>query len=198
MREDQCMPAPNLQLTGNKAADKLLASNPLALLIAMVLDQQIPLEWAFRGPYELKRRLKGPLNATYIAEVDPDEFISIFSAKPALHRYPGSMAARVQALCRTIVEDYGSKPASIWMQAADGKDLMKRVRGLPGFGEMKAKIFIALLGKQFALEVPGWRDVCAPYGEPGSFRSVADIVDPASLEKVRATKAQAKAAAKKK
>jgi uncharacterized HhH-GPD family protein len=190
------MATSRLNLTGDAAADKLLVSNPLALLIGMVLDQQIPMEWAFRGPEELRSRLGGPLVASEIAEMDPDKLAEIFSTKPALHRYPGSMAARTQALCQTIVDEYGGKADSIWRGAADGSDLFKRIKALPGFGEMKAKIFIALLGKQLGLRTPGWEAVSAPYGEPGSHRSVADIVDAESLEKVRSFKARAKKAAK--
>lgn len=186
-----------LRLTGDDQADKLLSTKPLALLIGMVLDQQVPLEWAFKAPEELRRRLRGPFTASYIASMDPDELVAIFSLKPALHRYPGSMAARVQALCQAVVEEYGGRPAAIWTKAPDGADLIKRLMGLPGFGAMKAKIFLALLGKQVGLTCPGWQEACAPYGTDGSFLSVADVVDEASLAKVRENKAKAKAAAKK-
>ena len=196
VREDHLMPATRVTLTGDAAADKLLSTKPLAVLIGMVLDQQVPMEWAFRGPEELRRRLPGPFTAAHIAAVDPDELVTIFSTKPALHRYPGSMAGRTQALCHAIVDEYGGTPAAIWTKAVDGQDLYRRIKGLPGFGEMKAKIFIALLGKQYGLSTPGWQEICAPYGEPGSFRSVADVVDLESLERVRTTKAQMKKAAK--
>ena len=162
----------------------------------MVLDQQIPMEWAFRGPEELRKRIDGPLTAAYLANMDPEDLVAVFSQKPALHRYPGSMATRTQALCQAIVDDYQGKPATIWTKATDARDLYKRVKGLPGFGEMKAKIFIALLGKQYGLAVPEWESVCVPYGDAGVFRSVADVVDLESLEKVRATKQQMKKAAK--
>lgn len=191
------MPSGTLTLTGDAAADKLLSTKPLALLIGMVLDQQVPLEWAFKAPEELRKRLRGPFTAPYIASMDPDELVGIFSQKPALHRYPGSMAARVQALCQAIVEDYAGRPATVWTKAEDGEALLKRLMSLPGFGAMKAKIFLALLGKQVGLEIPGWREACAPYGQAGSFLSVADVLDEASLAKVRENKAKAKAAAKK-
>ena len=147
MRDKRHM-APRLHLTGDAAADKLLSSSPLALLIGMVLDQQIPLEWAFRGPEELRSRLGAPLDAADIASMDPDKLAEVFSTKPALHRYPGSMAARIQALCQAIVDDFGGKADAIWRAAHDGDELYRRIKSLPGFGEMKAKIFIALLGKQ--------------------------------------------------
>jgi len=190
------MPVQRLNLTGDPTADELLTESPLALVIGMVLDQQIPLEWAFRGPEVLRHRLGHPLDAADIASMDPDALAATFSAKPALHRYPGSMAARTQALCQAVVDEFGGSAEKIWLDAVDGADLYKRVKSLPGFGEMKAKIFIALLGKQLGLTTPGWEQVCAPYSEVGSFRSVADIVDAESLEKVRAFKANAKKEAK--
>ena len=196
MRDNRHM-APRLHLTGDAAADKLLA-DPLALLIGMVLDQQIPLEWAFRGPEELRSRLGAPLDAADIASMDPDKLAEVFSTKPALHRYPGSIAARTQALRQAIVDDFGGKADSIWRAPRDGDDLYRRIKSLPGFGEMEAKIFIALLGKQCGLSTPGWEAVSTPYSDAGSFRSVADIVDTESLEKVRAFKAAAKQAAKSK
>jgi uncharacterized HhH-GPD family protein len=185
-----------LHLTGDEVADSLLSSNPLALLLGMVLDQQIPLEWAFAGPATLAARLGHDLDASELANMDPAALRSLFTAKPALHRYPGSMADRCQAVCQVIVDEYHGDPAAIWETAPDGATLLKRMKALPGFGDMKAKIFIALLGKQCGLTVPGWQDVAAPYSEPGSHRSVADIVDPASLDAVRAFKAAMKQAAK--
>ena len=185
-----------LHLTGDEAADSLLSTNPLALLLGMVLDQQIPLEWAFTGPSTLAARLGHDLDATELAAMDPTAFAALFTAKPALHRYPGSMATRCQSVCQVIVDEYDGDAAAIWETAPDGATLLKRMKALPGFGDMKAKIFIALLGKQCELSVPGWQDVAVPYSEPGSHRSVADIVDPASLEAVRAFKAAMKQAAK--
>lgn len=186
----------SLHLTGDTAADRLLSKDPLALLLGMVLDQQIPMEWAFKGPFVLSERLGGAFSAQQIASMDPERLKELFSEKPALHRYPGSMATRCQEVCQAIVDDYDGSPANIWKKASDGADLFKRVKGLPGFGEMKAKIFIALLGKQVGLKVDGWDQVSAPYSQPGVYRSVADIVDTASLEKVREFKAAAKKAAK--
>jgi uncharacterized HhH-GPD family protein len=186
------MASPTLHITGETEADQLLSNNPLALLLGMVLDQQVPLEWAFRGPLELSRRIGGDLKASSIASMDPDQLKTLFSEKPALHRYPGSMAARCQEVCKTVADEYQDDASIIWTGAQDAQDLYQRIKAIPGFGEMKSKIFIALLGKQLKITTPDWQSVCAPYGEAGSFRSVADIVDPASLDKVRETKAAAK------
>ena len=185
-----------LRLSGEPEADALLSKDPLALLIGMVLDQQVPLEWAFAGPAELRRRLGRDLDARAIAAMDPADLAATFSAKPALHRYPGSMAARVHDLCRVLVDDYGGRAEAVWDNPASGRELLDRVRALPGFGEQKAKIFVALLGKQFGVRPPGWEEVSAPFGDPGTHRSVADIVDAESLDRVRAYKQDMKAAAK--
>jgi uncharacterized HhH-GPD family protein len=162
----------------------------------MVLDQQIPLEWAFRAPKELTRRLGKPLDARTLARMDPDKLTALFAEKPSLHRYPASMAKRVQALAVDLTETYGADAANVWKDAGSGKELLARVKALPGFGEQKARIFVALLGKQFGVRPKGWDEVSAPYGDKGSFRSVADIVDEASLIKVREFKKSMKAAAK--
>jgi uncharacterized HhH-GPD family protein len=185
-----------LRLSGDPEADKLLAKDPLALLIGMVLDQQIPLEWAFAGPAELRRRLGHDLDAKEIASMDPEALAAAFSARPALHRYPGSMAGRVQELSRMLVDQYGGKAANVWKGATSGEELLTRVKQLPGFGEQKAKIFVALLGKQLGVQPDGWRQVSEPFGEPGSHRSVADITDAQSLDRVRAFKQELKAKAK--
>jgi uncharacterized HhH-GPD family protein len=185
-----------LHLSGDPDADALLSRNPLALLIGMVLDQQIPLERAFAAPAQLAERLGRPLDATDLAATDPGELAAAFATRPALHRFPGSMAARVQEVCRVVVDSYGGDAARVWTEARDGKDLLQRVKSLPGFGEQKARIFVALLGKQLGVRPEGWESVSAPYGEPGSHRSVADIVDPPSLAAVRSFKQQMKAAAK--
>jgi uncharacterized HhH-GPD family protein len=187
-----------LHITGDDKADALLSRDPLALLIGMVLDQQVPIEKAFSSPADLLQRLggKGPLNAATIAAMDPEELGDIFRERPALHRYPGSMAGRVQAVCRVIVDEYGNKAENIWKGAQSGAELMDRLRTLPGFGEQKAKIFAALLGKQLGVCPEGWRKVTTPYGKEGSWLSVADITDPESLLKVRATKKAMKAKAK--
>lgn len=185
-----------LHLSQIDEADVLLTNDPLALLIGMVLDQQIPLERAFAAPHELTRRLGQPLDAEELAKHDPDAFGAIFSQPPALHRFPGSMAKRVQAMCQIIVDAYDGDAARVWTTAADGKELLKRVAALPGFGTQKAKIFAALLGKQLGVTPPGWREACAPFGDEGSFRSIADIIDVSTRDQVREYKKQMKAAAK--
>ncbi|KLL11436.1 MULTISPECIES: HhH-GPD-type base excision DNA repair protein [Protofrankia] len=185
-----------LHLSQIDEADELLTNDPLALLIGMVLDQQIPLERAFAAPYELTRRLGRGLDADELAGFDPDKLGALFSQQPALHRFPGSMAKRVQALCRIVVDTYDGDAARVWTTAADGKELLKQVSALPGFGVQKAKIFVALLGKQLGVTPPGWQEACAPFGEESSFRSVADITSPETRIKVRDFKKAMKAAAK--
>ena len=185
-----------LSLAQNAEADKLLTKDPLALLIGMVLDQQIPLEWAFTGPLTLKQRIGRDLDAADLAGRDPDALAKVFATPPALHRFPGSMAGRVQELCRVIADDYAGDPTRIWSEAADGKDLLKRIQALPGFGAQKAKIFVALLGKQLGVRPKGWREAAGDFGVAGSYKSVADITDAKSLEKVRAFKKAMKAEAK--
>jgi len=186
----------SLALSGYAAADKLLAQDPLALLIGMVLDQQIPLERAFKSPYDLKERLGGRLDVTEIAAMDPDVLGKVFAQPPALHRFPGSMANRVQELCRMLVEEYGGRADQVWKGAASGAELFRRVRSLPGFGEQKARIFVGLLGKQLGVRPPGWEEAAGDYGQPGTYRSVADIVGPESLAQVRQYKQEKKAAAR--
>ncbi|HET7487472.1 MAG TPA: HhH-GPD-type base excision DNA repair protein [Acidimicrobiales bacterium] len=188
--------APKLHLSQDPAADALLSKDPLALLIGMVLDQQIPLEWAFKGPYTLKERLGGRLDAGEIAGMDPDELEQAFATPPALHRFPRANARRVQELCRIVVEQYGGKAANVWKKAADGDDLYKRVKALPGFGEQKARIFVALLGKQLGVQPAGWEQAAGAFGDAGSYMSVADIRDADSLARVRQYKQEKKAAAK--
>ena len=185
-----------LCLAQNADADKLLTDSPLALLIGMVLDQQIPLEWAFTGPFTLTQRIGRDLDAADLANRDPDELAKLFATPPALHRFPGSMAGRVQDMCRLVVDEYGGDPERIWTEASDGKDLLKRIQALPGFGVQKAKIFLALLGKQYGVRPKGWREAAGEFGADGSYKSVADIRDQASLDKVRAFKKQMKAEAK--
>lgn len=190
--------AHDLHITADPDADALLSSDPLALLVGMLLDQQVPMETAFAGPAKLKARL-GSFDARTIAEAEPDAFAEVMKQSPAVHRFPGSMAGRVQALCAEIVANWGGRAENIWTQGdPDGAQILKRLTSLPGFGDQKARIFLALLGKQQGLTAPGWREAAGAYGEAGSFRSVADIVSPESLLKVRATKQAAKAAAKKK
>ena len=185
-----------LHLTDDADADRLLSDDPLALLIGMLLDQQIAMEVAFAGPLKIKERL-GAFDAESIAEADPEQFAAIFKQTPAVHRFPGSMAARVQSLAQALIDDWGGDAAAIWTQGdPDGPTVLKRLKALPGFGEQKTKIFLALLGKQCGFDGDGWREASAPYGEEGSHRSVADIVSPETLLLVRETKRAAKAAAK--
>jgi uncharacterized HhH-GPD family protein len=189
-----------LHLTGDKEADAVISRNPLALLLGMVLDQQVTMEKAFSSPAELQRRLGGTLNAATIAAMDPEKLVDVFKERPALHRFPGSMAGRVQAVCAIVADEYGGKADAIWKDLPDGKTLIKRLTALPGFGEQKARIFAALLGKQLGVQPDGWRAATAPFGKEGSFMSVADITDAEALAKVRthkqAMKAKAKASAK--
>ena len=186
-----------LFLAQEPAADDLLATDPLALLIGMLLDQQQPLEKAFKGPYILAGRLGVQrLDAAAIAGHEPEAFAKIFATVPAIHRFPGSMAERTQKLCQAVADDYDGDAARIWTEAADGKALLDRLAALPGYGKQKAQILVALLGKQFDVRLPGWREAAGAYGEEGSLRSAADIVDAASLTKVREYKKQAKAALK--
>jgi uncharacterized HhH-GPD family protein len=185
-----------IHLSGDKEADALLSKEPLALLIGMVLDQQIPLERAFWAPAELSRRLGKPLNAAEIAAMDPEKFAELFKERPALHRFPGAMAARVQEVCRIVADEYGGKASALWTKLPDGEMLVARLASLPGFGKQKARIFAALLGKQLGIQPEGWRGATTPFGEDGSYLSVADITGPDSLAKVRAHKQAMKAKAR--
>ncbi len=185
----------DLHLSGDPESDATLSRDPLALLIGMVLDQQIPLEKAFSSPAELARRLGGRLDPGAIAAMDPDELSEVFRTRPALHRFPGSMATRVQEMCRVVAEDYGGKADRVWKGAASGAELFARVRALPGFGEQKARIFVALLGKQLAVRPEGWQQASTPFGDTGTYLSVADIRDGESLARVRAAKKAKKAQA---
>ncbi|MBT2512979.1 HhH-GPD-type base excision DNA repair protein [Arthrobacter sp. ISL-30] len=185
-----------LHITGDPAADKLLSDDAFALLTGMLLDQQVTMESAFAGPEKIRARL-GSVDPAAIAEYDPAGFIELFKEPPAVHRFPGSMAGRVQALAETVQRDWNGDATAIWARGdPDGQDVLRRLKGLPGFGEQKAKIFLALLGKQCGLQAEGWREAAGPYGQEDAFLSVADIVDPESLRKVRASKQAAKAAAK--
>ncbi|MFI8947882.1 HhH-GPD-type base excision DNA repair protein [Streptomyces sp. NPDC053750] len=186
-----------LHLAQDPEADELLGRSPLAALVGMLLDQQVPMEWAFKGPSTIARRMGAEdLDAHDIAAYDPEAFAALLSEKPAVHRYPGSMAGRVQQLCRYLVETYDGDAEAVWRGVGTGKELLKRLQELPGFGKQKAQIFLALLGKQLGVQPEGWREAAGAYGEPRSFRSVADITGPESLTKVRAHKQEMKAAAK--
>lgn len=177
-------------------ANALLDRSPLALLVGMTLDQQDKLEKAFTSPYVLSQRLGHEPTAQEIAGFDTEELIRIFSTPPALHRFPKAMATRTQEVCRLIVARYDGDVARLWTEAADGRDLFKRVAELPGFGKQKSQIFVALLGKRYGVQPAGWREAAGAYGEEGAHMSVADIVDDASLGKVRDYKKAMKAAAK--
>ena len=185
-----------LYLSGDPEADKLLSEDPFALLIGMVLDQQIPLERAFSSPRDLKQRLGGRLDAEAIASMAPDKLAAVFAERPALHRFPASNAERVQQLAHIVTEQYGGDATRIWKEARSGAELFKRVQALPGFGQQKAKIFLALLGKQLGVRPPGWEEAARPFGDSGTHYSVADITSAGSLAQVRAHKSQLKAAAK--
>jgi len=186
-----------LRIAQDSAADELLSRDPLALVVGMLLDQQFPMERAFAAPRLLADRLGvDALSAAELAEADLEQFVKIFQGPPALHRYPGSMAARTQEVCRLLVDRYGGRADGLWADVPDGATLLGRVGELPGFGAQKSKIFVALLGKQYGVTPPGWREAAGDYGQEGSRRSVADITGPESLAEVRAFKQEAKRAAK--
>jgi uncharacterized HhH-GPD family protein len=182
-------------VTGNPEADQLLTDDPLALMIGMLLDQQIPMEWAFAGPLTLRERMGGRLDATQIAATDPDEFLAVFKGPPALHRFPGSMGKRTQELCQFLVDHYDGDAFAVWAGVDDGRELVRRVHALPGFGAEKSKIFSAMLAKRFGVRPPGWEEATAPFSD-GEPRSVADIDSAESLQRVRAWKKMMKAAKK--
>jgi uncharacterized HhH-GPD family protein len=186
-----------LALTQDPDADALLDRDPFALLVGMLLDQQFPMERAFAGPAGLARRLGvDRLDPRALADHDPDDLARLFTGPPALHRYPGAMAGRVQALAAVVVERYDGDAAGLWRDVPDGATLLRRLTALPGFGTQKAQIFVALLGKQRGVTPPGWREAAGGYGKDGVFQSVADVVDAASLARVREFKQAAKAAKK--
>lgn len=182
------------QIAQDPAADELLTDNPFALLVGMMLDQQYPMEHAFRGPAKVLDRF-GSFDPAAIADAAPEEFAALCSTPPAIHRYPGAMAARLQDLARIVVEEYDGDAARIWTGAADAKDLAKRLKALPGFGPQKVKIFVALVAKQVGVRPAGWEQVAGDYALDG-YRSVADVVDGDSLQKVRDHKKEMKAAAR--
>jgi uncharacterized HhH-GPD family protein len=193
-----------LWLAQDPEADQLLAESPFALLVGMVLDQQIPLERAFAGPKTIADRIarskrvdldrQHGLDPAVIADYDPDEFAALCSERPAIHRFPGSMAKRIQTLARIVVDDYDGDAAGLWTAGdPDGPELLRRLKGLPGFGEQKARIFLALLGKQYAVTPKGWRAAAGEFGKAGTHISVADIADARSLDKVRSYKKDMKA-----
>ena len=185
----------SLSITGDSAADQLLTADPFALLVGMLLDQQIPMELAFAGPAKIHDRL-GTMDPARIASHDPTDLEAMFRQTPAVHRYPGAMAKRVQGLAAAVCDDWGGAAEAIWTQdSPTGAEVLKRLKALPGFGDQKARIFVALLGKQCGFTGDGWREAAGDYGRTGH-RSVADITDPESLAKVREFKRAQKAAAK--
>jgi uncharacterized HhH-GPD family protein len=187
---------PTLQLVQDPEADALLESNPFALLVGMLLDQQIPMETAFAGPKKIADRM-GSVDAHEIADHDPEAFLKLFAERPAVHRFPGSMGKRVQDLARAVVDEYDGNAAALWTAGdPDGAEVLRRLKALPGFGEQKARIFLALLGKQYGVTPEGWRAAAGDYGKPDVHMSIADVVDAGSLDKVRTYKKAAKAAAK--
>jgi uncharacterized HhH-GPD family protein len=181
-----------LQIAQDPHADEVLSTDPFALLVGMLLDQQFPMERAFAGPAKILDRF-GTLEPARVASADASEFAELCATPPAIHRYGRSMAGRVQALARVVVDDYDGRASRIWTDADSVEDLLARLQALPGFGEQKARIFAALLAKQLGVRFDGWREVIGPYAQEGSFRSVADVVDAESLQKVRDVKKQAKA-----
>jgi len=183
-----------LSITGDPTADQVLSEDPFALLVGMMLDQQYPMEHAFRGPAKVLERF-GTLEPARIAAADPEEFAGLCATPPAIHRFPGSMAARLQTLAGIIEEEYDGDASRLWSEATTGQELLKRVMALPGFGKQKAQIFVALLAKQLGVRPEGWERAVGAYAEDG-YRSVADVVDGESLQKVREHKKQQKAAAK--
>lgn len=183
-----------LQLTSDADADALLSEDPFALLVGMLLDQQIAMEVAFAGPRKIADRLGG-LDARLIAEADPEAFAALCAQTPAVHRFPASMAKRIQELARAIVGGYDGDAAAVWTSGdPDAAEVLRRLKALPGFGEQKARIFLALLGKQYGVTPRGWRAAAGDYGRAGTFMSIADVVDTGSLDQVRAYKKKMKAA----
>jgi uncharacterized HhH-GPD family protein len=183
-----------LQIAQDPAADKVLTEDPFALLTGMLLDQQFPMERAFAGPAKILERF-GSLEPAAVADADPEEFAALCTTPPAVHRFPGSMAARVQALAALVVAEYDGHTERLWTEAGSGRELLRRLQALPGFGRQKAQIFTALLAKQLDVRPDGWQEAAGAYAEEGAHRSVADVVDQASLDKVRAFKQQQKKAA---
>ena len=185
-----------LCLTQDPEGDRLLSEDPFALLVGMLLDQQIPMETAFAGPRKIADRL-GSMDPSVIADYDPEKFAAVCAQTPAVHRFPGSMAKRVQELARAVVEQYGGDTTALWTDGdPDGAEVLRRLKALPGFGEQKAQIFLALLGKQYGVTPAGWRSAAGDYAKAGVHMSVADVVDKGSLDQVRAYKKKMKAAAK--
>ena len=189
------MPDPAIPITGDAEADRLLVRDPLALLIGMLLDQQVPMEWAFRGPATLRERLGGELDASSIAAMDQEAFVAVCAEKPAIHRYPAAMGRRIHDLCSFLVEHYDGDAAKVWKNVRSADTLYARLRELPGYGDEKTKIFIAILAKRLGRRPAGWEGVAAPFSD-GEPRSVADVDSADSLVRVREWKQMMKAAKK--
>lgn len=188
--------APQLWLTGDPEADRLLEHDPFALLLGMLLDQQVTMESAFAGPHKIADRMGG-LDPRTVAEADPEAFAALCATPPAVHRYPGSMAGRIQAVAAAVLEHYDGDVSRLWTDGEpDGAEVLRRLKALPGFGDQKARIFLALLGKQRGVQPTGWREAAGAYGDEGARRSIADVTDEQSLSEVRETKRAAKAAAR--
>ena len=183
-----------IHITGDEHADRVLTDDPFALLVGMMLDQQYPMEHAFRGPAKIVERF-GSIEPAAVAAADPEEFKALCSTPPAIHRFPGSMAARLQEVARVVTDEYDGDAARIWTGADSGAELLKRMQALPGFGRQKAQIFVALVAKQLGVRPDGWEKAAGDYALDG-YRSVADVVDAASLQKVRGFKQEKKAAAR--
>jgi uncharacterized HhH-GPD family protein len=183
---------PKIQIAQDAEADEVLSSSPFALLCGMLLDQQFPMEHAFMGPAKVKERF-GSLDTAEVAAADPEDFAALCAVPPAVHRYPRSMAGRIQDLARHVQHEYDGDTARLWTDATSGRDLLRRLQALPGFGKQKSQIFVALLGKQLGVRPDGWREAAGNYGDEGAFRSVADVVDSDSLERVRTFKKEMKA-----
>jgi uncharacterized HhH-GPD family protein len=189
------MAKPKIPITGNLDADRLLSEDPLALLVGMLLDQQVPMEWAFLAPWRLKERLGGRLDAAEIAAMDPETLTTMFKGPPALHRFPGSMAKRVQALCQHIVDEYDGDATAVWKTARSGSELFARLTELPGYGVEKSRIFTALLAKRLKVRPSGWEEAAGPFADDTP-RSVADVDSAEALAKVREFKRTMKAKGK--
>ncbi|WP_394944263.1 HhH-GPD-type base excision DNA repair protein [uncultured Ilumatobacter sp.] len=183
-----------LYITGDEAADRLLNTDANALLIGMLLDQQVPMEWAFAGPATLQQRL-GHLDPARIAAMDEDDFVSVCCEKPAIHRFPGSMGKRIHQVCNVLCDEYDGDAANLWAEADSGTEIYRRLKALPGYGDEKSKIFVAILGKTQGITPAGWRNAAGKFGDDEP-RSVADITDEVSLDKVREWKKAQKAAKK--
>ena len=189
------MTSRRIWLTGDPAADDLLSTDDNALLLGMVLDQQVAMEKAFAGPAVIAERMGGRLDVAAIAAMDEDAFVALCSERPAVHRFPGAMAKRVRQVCQVLVEDFDGDAGRVWRDAATGADLKRAIAALPGFGAEKSTIFVAVLAKQRGIAPPGWQEAAGTFGQDG-YRSVADVVDEESLARVRESKRAAKAAKK--